>query len=87
MLDVSYEDVVDDLEQQARRLIDYCGLPWDDRCLDFHETSRPIATGSNVQVRRPLYRSSVQRWRRYEAYLQPLLAELEGCRHPGDTVR
>ena len=80
MLDVSYEDVVDNLEEQARRLIDYCGLPWDDRCLSFHETSRPIATASNVQVRRPLYRSSVARWRRYEAYLQPLLAELEGCR-------
>ena len=48
MLDVSYEDVVDNLEQQARRLIDYCGLPWDDRCLSFHETSRPI---SNPQQR------------------------------------
>jgi hypothetical protein len=42
MLDVSYEDVVDDLEGQARRLIDYCGLPWDDRCLSFHKTSRPV---------------------------------------------
>ena len=82
MLDVVYEDVVDSLEEQARRLIDFCGLPWDDRCLSFHETSRPIATPSNVQVRRPLYRSSVQRWRRYEAHLQPLLAELKGCRQP-----
>ncbi len=80
MLDVSYEDVVGDLEGQARRLIDYCGLPWDDRCLSFHETSRPIATPSNVQVRQPLYRSSLARWRRYEAYLAPLLAELESCR-------
>ena len=80
MLDVSYEDVVDNLEEQARRLIDYCGLPWDDRCLSFHETNRPITTASNVQVRQPLYRSSVGRWRRYEAYLQPLLAELESCR-------
>jgi len=50
-------------------LIDYCGLPWDDQCLSFHETDRPVATASNVQVRRPLYRSSVERWRRYEAYL------------------
>jgi len=80
MLDVSYEDVVDNLEEQARRLIDYCGLPWDDRCLSFHETRRPIATASNVQVRRPIYRTSLERWRRYEVYLQPLLAELEGCR-------
>ncbi len=80
MLDVTYEEVVDNLEEQARRLIDYCGLRWDDRCLSFHETSRPIRTASNVQVRRPLYRSSLARWRRYEAYLAPLLAELEGCR-------
>jgi tetratricopeptide (TPR) repeat protein len=80
MLDVTYEEVIDNLEEQARRLIDYCGLSWDDRCLSFHETRRPIATASNVQVRRPIYRTSLERWRRYEAYLQPLLAELEGCR-------
>ena len=80
MLDVAYEAVVDNLEEQARRLIDYCGLPWDDRCLSFHETNRPIATPSNVQVRQPLYRRSLARWRRYEAYLEPLLAELESCR-------
>ncbi len=80
MLDVVYEDVIDDLEAQARRLIDYCGLPWDDRCLRFHQTNRPIKTASNVQVRRSLYRSSLARWRRYEAYLEPLLIELEGCR-------
>jgi tetratricopeptide (TPR) repeat protein len=76
MLDVSYEDVVDDLEGQARRLIDYCGLPWDDRCLNFHRTVRPVKTASAVQVRKPLFRSSLQRWRRYEANLGPLLQEL-----------
>jgi tetratricopeptide (TPR) repeat protein len=80
MLDVSYERVVDNIEEHARRLIEYCGLPWDDRCLSFHETKRQIATPSNVQVRRPLYRSSLARWRRYEAYLAPLLTELEGYR-------
>ena len=76
MLDVSYEDVVDDLEGQARRLIEYCGLPWDDRCLSFHRTSRPIKTASAVQVRKPLFRSSLQRWRKYESGLAPLLREL-----------
>jgi tetratricopeptide (TPR) repeat protein len=76
ILDVSYEDVVDDLEGQARRLIDYCGLPWDDRCLAFHRTSRPVKTASAVQVRKPLFRSSLQRWRRHEAQLAPLLREL-----------
>jgi tetratricopeptide (TPR) repeat protein len=85
ILDVEYENVVDNLEQQARRLIAYCDLPWDDRCLSFHKNTRPIATASNVQVRQPLYRSSVARWRRFEAFLQPLLAELECC-SPGDAL-
>jgi tetratricopeptide (TPR) repeat protein len=76
MLDVSYEEVVDDLEGQARRLIDYCGLPWDDRCLTFHRTSRAVKTASAVQVRKPLFRSSLQRWRKYEADIAPLLREL-----------
>ncbi len=78
MLDVSYEDIVDDLEGQARRLIDYCGLPWDDRCLTFHKNSRPVNTASAVQVRQPLFRTSLQRWRRYASGLGPLLNELAG---------
>ena len=81
MLDVVYEEVVDDLEGQARRVIEYLGLPWDDRCLDFHQTRRQVGTASNVQVRRPVYRSAVARWRRYAAHLGPLLAEL------GDELR
>jgi tetratricopeptide (TPR) repeat protein len=76
MLDVVYEDVVDDLEGQARRLIDYCGLPWDDRCLSFHKTLRPVKTASAVQVRKPLFRSSLQRWRRFEAGIGSLLKAL-----------
>lgn len=77
MLDVRYEDVVDDLEGQARRLIAFCGLPWDDRCLGFHQNNLPVKTASAVQVRQPLFRSSLQRWRKYEAELGPLLAELK----------
>jgi tetratricopeptide (TPR) repeat protein len=76
MLDVAYEDVVDDLEGQARRLIAYCGLPWDDRCLSFHKTIRPVKTASAVQVRQPLFRSSLERWRKYENDIGPLLKEL-----------
>jgi tetratricopeptide (TPR) repeat protein len=76
MLDVSYEDLVDDLEGQARRLIDYCGLPWDERCINFHATNRPVKTASAVQVRQPLFRGSLQRWHKYEAGLAPLLCEL-----------
>jgi tetratricopeptide (TPR) repeat protein len=76
MIDVFYEDVVNDLEGQARRMVDYCGLPWDERCLDFHRTSRPVKTASATQVRKPIFRSSLQRWRRYEAGIVPLLHEL-----------
>ncbi len=76
MLDVRYEDVVEDLEPQARRLLDYCGLPWDDRCLSFHQNQRPVMTGSSVQVRQPVYGRSVGRSRRYAAELAPLVAEL-----------
>ena len=71
LLDVAYERVVDDLEGEARRLIAFCGLPWDERCLTFHENRRPIATPSNVQARQPLYGGSVARWRADEAYLSP----------------
>jgi tetratricopeptide (TPR) repeat protein len=76
MLDVGYDHVVDDLEGQARRMIDYCGLPWDDRCLEFEKNRRAVRTASSVQVRKPLYRTSLERWRRYEPWLSPLLREL-----------
>ena len=66
ILDVRYEDVVADLESQARRVIAHCGLPWDDRCLAFHETERPVRTSSATQVRQPIYNSSIGRWRDYE---------------------
>lgn len=76
ILDVRYEDVVADLEGQSRRILSYCGLPWDDRCLAFHETKRPIRTASATQVRQPIYGRSVGRWRRYEEFLEPLLSAL-----------
>jgi len=72
MLEVAYEAVVEDLESQARRILLACGLPWDDRCLNFHRTSRPVNTASLAQVREPLYGRSVGRWRRYENFLKPL---------------
>lgn len=77
MLDIRYEDVVSGLETQARRLIAYCGLAWDDRCIRFHESTRRVKTASAVQIRQPLFRSSIQRWRRYESGLGPLIATLE----------
>jgi tetratricopeptide (TPR) repeat protein len=76
ILDVQYEDLVSDFERQARRIVEYCGLEWNPRCLAFHETKRPILTTSAVQVRQPLYRSSVGRGRAYECWLGPLLEAL-----------
>jgi tetratricopeptide (TPR) repeat protein len=75
-LQIDYEAVIDDLEEQARRLIEFCGLPWDEACLSFHATRRPVRTASMNQVRQPIYRSSVGRWRAYRAHLEPLLAAL-----------
>lgn len=77
MLDVRYEDVVADLEQQARLVVEHCGLEWNDACLAFHETQRSVQTASATQVRQPIYRSSVGRWRRYGDLLRPLLEELD----------
>jgi tetratricopeptide (TPR) repeat protein len=77
MLEVQYEEIVNDLAAQARRIIAHCGLPWDDACLQFHRTKRAVRTASAAQVRQPIYRSSIGRWRDYEDLLQPLLGELE----------
>jgi tetratricopeptide (TPR) repeat protein len=76
ILDVSYEETVADLEGAARRILTHCGLAWDPRCLDFHLTERVVRTASATQVRQPIYRSSVGRWRAYESLLGPLFAEL-----------
>lgn len=76
MLDVQYEDIIDDIEGQARRLIAFCGLEWDEACLAFHTKSRTVRTASAYQVRQPLYRGSVGRWRAYQKHLAPLIEAL-----------
>jgi tetratricopeptide (TPR) repeat protein len=89
VLDVHYEDVVSDLETQVRRLLDFCGLPFEEACLNFHETKRAVKTASSEQVRQPIYSSSLNRWRNYEAHLdalvhilEPLLADLPDPSNP-----
>jgi tetratricopeptide (TPR) repeat protein len=77
ILDVVYEDLVDRPEVEIRRLLDYCGLDFDRRCLQFHRTERVVHTVSAVRVRQPMNRAGIGRWRPYEAFLGPLLAELE----------
>jgi tetratricopeptide (TPR) repeat protein len=72
ILDVHYEHIVNDLEGEARRIVAYCGLAWDDACLDFHRTARSVRTASAAQVRQPIYSSSIGRWRRHSQLLQQL---------------
>jgi len=73
---VIYERLIDDTEAQVRRLLDYCGLPFDERCLRFYENTRAVRTASSEQVRRPIYRDGVDHWRHYEPWLGPLKAAL-----------
>jgi tetratricopeptide (TPR) repeat protein len=77
IMDVQYEELVADLEGVARRIVAHCGLSWDARCLDFQRTQRTVRTASAAQVRKPIYKDSVGRWRKFEPFLAPLLAELK----------
>jgi tetratricopeptide (TPR) repeat protein len=86
MLEVQYEDVVDDLEGQARRIVAHCGLEWDDACVAFHKTQRIVQTASTVQVRQPIYQSSVGRWHPYKDQLRPLLEALDIDKRPQKTA-
>jgi hypothetical protein len=76
LLEVRYEDLVRDQEAVSRRLVAFCGLDWDERCLSFHDNPRPVHTVSVLQVRRPISTSSVGRWRRYRKHLGPLCEAL-----------
>jgi tetratricopeptide (TPR) repeat protein len=80
-LDFDYEDTVNDFENQARKLIDYVGLEWDDACLKPHKNKRSILTASKGQVRKPIYKTSVEKWRQYEKYLAPYAEQLEPYRY------
>ena len=78
LLELSYESLVDEPESTTRGLLAFCGLPWAPEVLDFHASERVARTASYAQVRRPLYRSSVGRWRAYANWLEPLTSALEG---------
>jgi len=85
MLEVEYEALVADQEAQSRRLIDFIGLPWDERCLEFHRAERGVRTASFWQVRQPLYRSAVGRWQAYAPHLDSLMQAL-GPLAPGGAA-
>jgi tetratricopeptide (TPR) repeat protein len=80
MYEFWYEDLVEDTENQARRLLDFLGLQWEEGVLDFHKKERAVFTASKWQVRQPIYKTSRERWRRYEKHLGPLLRLLEYAR-------
>jgi tetratricopeptide (TPR) repeat protein len=76
LFEVRYEDLVDDPEGWSRRMLEHIGLSWDSRCLEFYRTDRPVLTASNWQVRQPIGKGSLDRWRRYERFIGPLRAAL-----------
>ena len=76
VLDVHYEETVTDLESQVRRILEHCGLPFEDACVRFHETDRAVKTASSEQVRQPIYREALGKWRRYEKHLDLWKEEL-----------
>jgi len=78
MYTLKYEKLVSDQQKQTKSLLDFCGLPWDETCLDFHKTERRVNTASLDQVRRPIYKDSVKLWKRYEKLLEPLRKAING---------
>jgi len=76
ILRVQHEDVVEDLETQVRRMLDFCGLPFEQACLDYYKTDRAVKTPSSEQVRQPIYKSGLEQWRNFEPYLKPLKSAL-----------
>ena len=73
---VFYESIVHDTETEVRRLLEYCGLPFEERCLKFYENERPVRTASSEQVRRPIFTDGTDHWRHYEPWLGPLKQSL-----------
>ena len=75
-MEINYEDIIADQEKQTKRLLNFCGLDWDDACLSFHENKAAVSTASSVQVRQPLYSSSIGRWKRYGSLVDGLKTRL-----------
>ena len=85
VLEVSYEDLVGDLEAVSRQIVAHCNLEWDGVCLDFHKSPRPVRTASVTQVREPIYSRSIGRWKPFARQLTPLFSAFEGDREVGDA--
>jgi hypothetical protein len=76
---LQYESLVADIDGETHRLLQYCGLPWEDQCLRFYQNTQASTTASALQVRQPVYASSVGKWRHYARHLEPLRAQLESA--------
>lgn len=85
LLDVAYEDIVADTEKEARRIISFLDLPWNEACLEFHKIEKSVATASATQVRQPIYTKSIGRWKRFGKQLTPLIEAL-GDEAPEDAL-
>jgi hypothetical protein len=86
MLDVPYEELIDDPERSSRQMLEFLGLAWEPACLEFHRNPRPINTLSKWQVRQKINRNSVARWRHYERFLGPLRARLEAAAVTSESI-
>jgi hypothetical protein len=76
VLRVQHEDVIDDLEGSVRRILDYCGLPFEEACVEYHKTKRSVRTPSSEQVRQPIFRDGLDQWKNFEPWLEPLRTAL-----------
>jgi hypothetical protein len=76
VLRIHHEDVVEDVEGSVRRILDFCGLEFESRCVEFHQTVRSVRTASSEQVRRPIFREGLDHWRHFEPWLGPLESAL-----------
>ena len=86
VLRVQYEDVVRDLETQVRRILEYCELPFEENCVNFHETKRSVRTASSEQVRQPIYDQSLNTWERFDKHIGDLKDILEPLLDPSDLL-
>ena len=77
ILRIQYEDLVRNPDSTIHKLIEFCGLDWNENCLSFHKNKRTVNTPSYNQVRRPIYTSSIERWKHYDKYLEPLRMALK----------
>ena len=76
ILRVQYEDVIDDIETQVKRILNYCDLSFEENCIDFYKTKRAVRTASSEQVRQPINKKGVEQWRNFEEFLDPLQKQL-----------